>query len=52
MLDYNAPVDSQYKVEFVGDSEFKCKFNALGLIKVGKKIPISVTYAPTNLNPH
>lgn len=51
-MEYNAPVDSQYRVEFAGDAEFKCKFNSLGLIKVGKKIPISVIYAPTNLNHH
>lgn len=52
MLDYEAPVDSQYKIEFVGDPQFKCRYSNLGITKMGKKIPIAITYSPNNLNPH
>jgi hypothetical protein len=36
----------------MGDPQFKSRFTTLGLVKTGKKIPITITYSPNNLNPH
>ena len=51
-MEYEAPIDSQYKIDFVGDSQFKCRFTSLGLVRTGKKIPITIVYSPNNLNSH